>query len=133
CPADAVDVGVVEDVECLADELEAESLGKLNIFGNPRVERNGTWQVERISSYARCAVRGAVGVVVKVRIYHGGVRLAGLSRQDSAELPTTQDLLGSTRKPLSIVESPDSTQDKPVALVIDARGAIRADVARIGN
>ena len=45
---------------------------------------------------------------------------------------TNMSVIG-TRKPPSVIQVPNSTQNKPVALVIDARGAIRADVAGIGN
>jgi len=85
--ADAVDVGVVEDVEALGNQLDLEALIDGNVFRHAWIERNGARQIKSVASQARHAVREAVRIVVEVRAHRSGIGLAGLRGEDSAEFP----------------------------------------------
>ena len=75
---DAVNVEVVEQVECLHQKLHFHLFREIDILGEARIERPGGRQVKGVAPLAG-SIRGAVPIIIKIGIHQTGVRLPRLS------------------------------------------------------
>src|SRR5579884_171685 len=129
----ADDVGMVEEVEGLGDELQPCLFGEADVAGEAGVERDLFREIERVAAEAGKSVGSAVAVVVQVEAEQAGIGVPGLGGENTAQFPATENRAADAVQAPGVVQVPDSAQDEAVPLVVDSGGAIGARVERIGD